>query len=1319
MTPEQLLLIAQAKRKRAEAGGEAKPDPNASNPIITAQRQSQVKAGNDFAKKKDAERRYQDELAVMNASSPIPFKNTGPDGPLELNQERPDRFAGRATGAFVNSNINVANTLGQLGLSTANAFGAAGDPSMQGALAGGEYGDITQRVADAAQRGGYVQNQKAVRDILPSLPIPAATTPGEMAADVTGNLASVFTGFGAPILKGGKVLSESLATVPGMSRVLRGVGVETGENAALAYGLSAGAAPAGSDRNMAGTRGAADPINYVSIEAARAVPRAIKGLDNALKPAATPTNAGGVAPRATRPQSSVAPITPAAQAGPASTGQQANASPPPVGRQTLNATAQAAPQNVVALAKSDARNLRNLMRAAGVPRNDVDALLIGMVQDFNRVNDPRMRLAFFAAEYLPQKLPKPVADAVLAQFDAFGFQQLTDSGPGAGVMKSSIDEVRDTQKPYLEGEFDAAFGKQDLITTKGKVRKLKADNADAIYKTQIGRQQDLIAKGSAPPEQIAARDELLSLMAGEDFYKRIPEELAFRSRNEGFGALSDYVKSRPLESAHWLQSRLGELARKGGDNAGMYREMRTALLKQIEEAVPGYRGARRQHGDAIGQELAVTFGKEVRAAAGDRLKIAELAEEYRALPKSQQSVARLAMKEALTNEFRKLKGAARVDPATGNAIDPQQVMITQLQKDGMMDALETIFGKPGERATTAIRKVMRENEGLPKYRSDTAPNIKKQEGAVEAVRSPANKLMRGVSDKTGYSFTVPADIVGAAMGVPPVFTASKVAGDVGSFLSKPNPKKMASTANVLYGMKPAGGIPPAGPVRNKLAGPSGRSKTKAPPPPPSQDALADLRRQYDLVDPGANPREAERIRKAILRMENDLSGASALPAPQRPPVNRLGMSGSPEAIGAAGGTVFAPDADGDGEVSFGERAGAAITGGVIGRGVRGGMNALAPRGPDQAGLFGRPKATPAFDQRFMKEAQQLVSYNGGVKPAVKAQQYVIDQLVKNNASQDRINRAVSIRSAIERMAERSNRELDEIAARGSNREPPEQSGFGSSPKPPPKKAEEVALINALKKARATETATRRRNVMRDNRDELNSVAEEAVMQAERDLLEYRDRQFRQAAQGARWMDRGAAVANVGKKAAVATGNQIKKTMMKNDAELLKTYGVAVGGIGAVALGARALAGPDDGKDEKREAIAPTDKRYFVETKLKKNPEMLRPVQDALVELELLDILDADTKWGAKTRDAIDAYLSQKPDRLPIPLQDYEVPALLAEAYGGYQENGKWFYNTGEPIVYPPKRSDTYLPARPLRPDEARRMTYDKRTEAQRNKLLGP
>lgn len=300
-----------------------RPNPNAPNPITTAVRQSQQQVNAQFPARKAAEDRYKAELAAMNAASPIPFKNTGPDGPLQLNQERPDRFAGRATGAFINSNIGAANTLGQLGLNTANAFSAAVDPNMGGAIAANEYyrgeGDAPERLAAAAEQGGYVQkSQRASKDIIPSLPIPAAATPGEMLADVTGYGASIFTGFGAPVLKGGKALSETLATVPGMSRTLRGVGVETGENAILAYGLGAGTAPPGSDRNMAGMRSAVNPLNYVSIEAARAVPRALKALDAPT----TPTNAGGANLRQPAPQ-----MPPVAAAGPGGPPPAAPAAP--------------------------------------------------------------------------------------------------------------------------------------------------------------------------------------------------------------------------------------------------------------------------------------------------------------------------------------------------------------------------------------------------------------------------------------------------------------------------------------------------------------------------------------------------------------------------------------------------------------------------------------------------------------------------------------------------------------------------------------------------------------------------------------------------------------------------------------------------------------------------------------------------------------------------------------------------------------------------------------------------------------------------------
>jgi hypothetical protein len=90
------------------------------------------------------------------------------------------------------------------------------------------------------------------------------------------------------------------------------------------------------------------------------------------------------------------------------------------------------------------------------------------------------------------------------------------------------------------------------------------------------------------------------------------------------------------------------------------------------------------------------------------------------------------------------------------------------------------------------------------------------------------------------------------------------------------------------------------------------------------------------------------------------------------------MRGNPEAIGAGGGAALgmatAPDQNGDGVVDAQERmlggAGGALTGGIAGRGVRGGMNALAPKpvatsAPTRMGIGGSPPSDgPAIPRQI-------------------------------------------------------------------------------------------------------------------------------------------------------------------------------------------------------------------------------------------------------------------------------------------------------------------------------------------------------------------
>ena len=197
--------------------------------------------------------------------------------------------------------------------------------------------------------------------------------------------------------------------------------------------------------------------------------------------------------------------------------------------------------------------------------------------------------------------------------------------------------------------------------------------------------------------------------------------------------------------------------------------------------------------------------------------------------------------------------------------------------------------------------------------------------------------------------------------------------------------------------------------------------------------------------------EARMAEKGLIPPVQPAAVAAPPPAPRSRPRgprgNPPGTTSSASATGTgivAGGVLGAmAPADDENEQFINAlftAAGVGTAAGVAAKLAKGG------KPPPASGKGAKPKAPPApgFDQRFMKEAQRLVSYNGGVDKALKAQQYVIDQLKNSKApnAQDRINRAVSVQYAIRRMADRSNRELDEIAATAPRSGPP-------GVKPPP------------------------------------------------------------------------------------------------------------------------------------------------------------------------------------------------------------------------------------------------------------------------------
>jgi len=146
----------------------------------------------------------------------------------------------------------------------------------------------------------------------------------------------------------------------------------------------------------------------------------------------------------------------------------------------------------------------------------------------------------------------------------------------------------------------------------------------------------------------------------------------------------------------------------------------------------------------------------------------------------------------------------------------------------------------------------------------------------------------------------------------------------------------------------------------------------------------------DGIGPQGNPRKPAAV--VVVFDPKDIRSVNAKFDPAESGSSKLlaGVSGNPEAIGAGLGTVFAPDADGDGEVSFGERAGAAITGGVMGRGARAIGNRLggAPKAPpagrapvDQAGIkayHGSPHDFDKFDSSKIGSGEGAQAYGRGL-----------------------------------------------------------------------------------------------------------------------------------------------------------------------------------------------------------------------------------------------------------------------------------------------------------------------------------------------------
>lgn len=641
-----------------------------------------------------------------------------------------------------------------------------------------------------------------------------------------------------------------------------------------------------------------------------------QAVSDALTPSRAPTNAGGARPGSPRPSPSPAaqpaPATPQAppaasatvaqpsvaqapprpaQAAPAGAGQGAAQAGP-----VLNATPAAVGQGPVALAKSDARIIGRLLRAGGVPGNDVNRTLTGLVQAYQSSNSSRLPLAFFAEEYLPTVLSKEVADEVIQKLRGFGRERYSANKPGdpsRSVMRQTIDELRSTQQDNLSGVMDQNLYKGKLIGQEDKLNKELEANARIAYDTALDNGKKRLISARATQKERDAFGNLQNLLKNEAFLKQIPQHLRIKAMREGID-IEAFVQKDPIASAHWLQSELRQAVDAAEGVGGtatsesrLYGEMRSALLDDLEKAVPGYKGARKEHGDIYGAKEAINFGPSFMTAARSEVETDRIARKFAKYSKRQQTAATMSIRDSLKNEFR-------------NKAEDTAAKVTRLQQAGVLDALERVLGADGKRVADGIRATVKENERLKAVDqlsgSPTKDNFSTAEAAQEAVRSPVNKAIGATADKSSWPMTIAGDAVLAANGLPPVLTVSKAAGTITSKFGNPSAKKLGSATRTLYGLPR--------PQASALAAPTPRVRgpraPRAPAEPPTQETLDALLKQYDEIDHAKQPEKAQATLRKITKLKKKLGEASALEASPDPAL--LGSSKKPpQKMGFGGG----------------------------------------------------------------------------------------------------------------------------------------------------------------------------------------------------------------------------------------------------------------------------------------------------------------------------------------------------------------------------------------------------------------------------------
>lgn len=412
-------------------------------------------------------------------------------------------------------------------------------------------------------------------------------------------------------------------------------------------------------------------------------------------------------------------------------------------------------------------------------------------------------------------------------------------GDGAKTITNAIDQDLPASREYLQG------GLQDNL---GSQSRLSASDDIGERLSEIGREgyAPLLQAGPTTQEGAAALLEVLNgpgmLKAGNGS-STLLQPLKTMAAGEGID-LNRFIAERPLEAAHWMQSK----ARKLADSAdptirSAFTSLRKRLLVGINKASPGYDDVRRAYGDEFGNEQALAFGDKFLTKAGQDLDIDIMAREFAELSPSQQEAALLSVRDALQS-------------STGRGRAVNGPRLTRVTEEQVMTALPKVFGEAGDRVAATIQKtddfVQSRLRVDSRRGSPTATNQEAAQYAKDTVMPPwrqkLGQAIENAASDTGVSAAfghfVPFRTLRATSGA----IGRKISGnpdgkmnDLASLLEAPVSPNRAPTPSPNALAAPAGGVSaPAAQSQNALAAPAqGAAPANVPAEQPVKNGLGD------------------------------------------------------------------------------------------------------------------------------------------------------------------------------------------------------------------------------------------------------------------------------------------------------------------------------------------------------------------------------------------------------------------------------------------------------------------------------------------------